>query len=151
MKALFRFLLFILLFLFIFNNHVQAGAINNVEKREKLEIGEKNSGTKEIAKTSRSKKIIMIGVSKDKASLIMLSRGIDKEERAFKNLEEAQDHLRGLLKKREVFEKDFYGVNITAYRYANVFDRLGYIRYKISELDKEIKKTKSEINKFKNK
>lgn len=151
MKILFRFLLFIFLFLFILINHVRAGPVNNVEKREKLEIWGKNLGANETAKSSTSKKIIMIDVSKDKASLIRLSRGIDKEERVFKNLKEAQDYLRSLLKKREEFEKDFYGVNITAYRYVNIFDCLGYIRYRISELDKEIKKTRSEINRFKNK
>jgi hypothetical protein len=149
MTILFRFLPFILLFLSILNTHVQPCSIKKAEKREKLEIEGKKSGEIEIEKISRSKKIIMIGAPENQASLIMLDREIDKEEIPFKNLNEAQDYLRGLLKERKEFEKDFYGVNITAYRYANIFNRMGYIRYKISEIDKEIKKTRIEIDKLK--
>lgn len=97
---------------------------------------------------SSPKKITRIAALKNQNSE-KRDRKIDKEEILFKNLKEARDYLRGLLKERKEFEKDFYGVNITAYRYVNIFNRMGYIRYKISEIDKEIKKTRIEIDKLK--
>ena len=68
-----------------------------------------------------------------------------------KNLVEAEKHLKFLLKKRNVFVGDFYGVNLTAYRYVHVFHRMGYIRYKIIQIDKEIKKVKFKISEIKKK
>ena len=101
-------------------------------------------------RASSPKKITRIAALKNQNSE-KRDRKIDKEEIPFKNLNEAQDYLRGLLKERKEFEKDFYGVNITAHRYVNIFNRMGYIRYRITEIDKEIKKTKSEIDRLKNK
>ena len=66
-------------------------------------------------------------------------------KKSFKDLEKAEKCLKSLLKEREVLEGDFYGVNLTAYRYVNIFDRLNYIRYRIMQTDRKIKKVKCEI------
>lgn len=66
-------------------------------------------------------------------------------KKTFKNLKEAEEYLRCLLKQRDMLVGDFYGINITAFRYVNIFDRLNYIRYKIMKVDKEIKETKLKI------
>ena len=68
-----------------------------------------------------------------------------------KNLKEAEEYLKCLLKKRKVLVGDFYGVNLTAYRYVNIFDRLGYTRYKIAEIDIKIKRAKFAISKLEKK
>jgi hypothetical protein len=72
----------------------------------------------------------------------------EERKEAFKDLKEAEEYLWCLLKERKNLEGDFYGINLTAYRYVNIFDRLGYIRYRIMQIDKEIKKTKLEIEKL---
>ncbi|KPJ67743.1 hypothetical protein AMJ44_07150 [candidate division WOR-1 bacterium DG_54_3] len=66
-------------------------------------------------------------------------------------LEEAEKYLEKLLKQRNILVGDFFGINQTAYRYALVFDRLGYIRYRIFQIDKEIKMTKQKITELKRK
>lgn len=68
--------------------------------------------------------------------------------RAFANFKEAEKFLECLEEERNVLVGDFYGINLTAYRYVNIFDRLGYIRYKIAELDKKIKRTKIAISRL---
>jgi len=68
-----------------------------------------------------------------------------EEGKDFKNLEEAEKYLQCLLRERDILEKDFYGVNLTAYRYVNIFYRLGYIRYRLKQIEEEIKETKIEI------
>lgn len=72
-------------------------------------------------------------------------------ERAFKNLEEAKKCLKCLEEERKILVGDFYGINLTAYRYVNIFDRLGYIRYKIGELDMKIKTVKTAVSRLKKK
>jgi len=75
----------------------------------------------------------------------------DQENRKkdFKNIEEAKKYLEGLIKEREILVGDFYGINITAYRYVNIFYPLGYIRYRIQKIDEEIVLVKKEIEKLK--
>ncbi len=72
-------------------------------------------------------------------------------KRVFKNLEEAEKYHKCLLEERKILVGDFYGINQTAYRYVNIFNRLGYIRYKIAELDKKIKITRLSISELKKK
>lgn len=69
-----------------------------------------------------------------------------EDKKVFESLKEAEEYFRCLLKHRDVLVGDFYGVNITAYRYTNIFDRLGYIRYKIKQIDRKIKITKVKIS-----
>lgn len=148
MTIIFRLLLLILLFLSVFGDHVQAVSSRNIEEREKLKSEKKNSETNKILKVSTSKKMISIGVLEDQSSLEKKDRRSEKEKKIFKNLKEAEEYLKCLKKERKVLVKDFWGLNITAYRYVNIFYRRGYIRYRISTIDEEIKKTKSEINKL---
>jgi len=126
-----RFLFLILLFLSVLSYPVKQAFSVNVEEEGKLEIEEKNSRVKEIFKME------MRGDQSCLAS---------KEKKIFKNLKEAEEYLRYLLKEREVLVGDFYGVNLTAYRYVNIFDRMRYICYKIRQIDKKIKKTKFRIS-----
>lgn len=69
----------------------------------------------------------------------------EPEARVFSSLEEAQEHLESLKKERQILEGDFYGINITDYRYENIFFRLGFIRYRIERIDEEIIRTKEII------
>lgn len=81
-----------------------------------------------------------------------LFNGIDAfnlEEESY--LKEIENRLRSLLKERDVLTGDFYGINLTAYRYVNIFDRLGYIRYKIKQINKEIKKMRLQLCEIKTK
>lgn len=73
------------------------------------------------------------------------------EEKIFQSLKEAEDYLQSLLKEREILTGDFYGINITAYRYSHIFYPLSYIGYRIKKIDEKIKKTKLQIDKLKNK
>lgn len=75
----------------------------------------------------------------------------ENEKKTFKSLKEAEEHLRCLQKQKETLAGDFYGTNITAYRYANIFFPMGYICYRIKQIDEEIEKIKLKINKLKNK
>lgn len=74
-----------------------------------------------------------------------------KEEKIFVSLKKAEEYLECLLKEREVLVGDFYGINVTAYRYVNIFDRLRYIRYRIKQIDRKIAETKSRISELKKK
>lgn len=74
-----------------------------------------------------------------------------EEKKIFINSREAEEYLECLLKERELLVGDFYGVNLTAYRYVNIFDRLGYIRFRIKHTDKKIEETKSRISELKKK
>jgi len=73
----------------------------------------------------------------------------ENEEKTFKSLKEVEEQLRCLQRKKETLAGDFFGINITAYRYATIFYPLGYIRYRINQIDKEIEKVKLEIEKLK--
>lgn len=70
---------------------------------------------------------------------------------SFSTIEEAQKYLQSLKKERQKLEGDFYGINITAYRYVNIFYPMGYIRYKIQKIDEEIERLELEIKKGKEK
>jgi len=68
---------------------------------------------------------------------------------SFKTINEAEEYLQFLRKERQKLEGDFYGINITAYRYVHIFYPLGYIRYKIKKIDEEMRRVESEIEKLK--
>jgi tetrahydromethanopterin S-methyltransferase subunit G len=55
----------------------------------------------------------------------------EEREKLIKRLEELE-------KERNILTGDFYGLNQYGYRYALVFDRLGYIRYRLDKVNKEI-------------
>lgn len=60
----------------------------------------------------------------------------------FKNKKRAKQYLMYLQKKKKLLRGDFYGINRQDYRYVNIFDRLGYIGYKINRVEKEIQQVK---------
>lgn len=158
-KIIVESLFLIPLLLAVPHSHVYASLSSDI-KVESLSSKEKSSHGGEEAKFSKAKKVIIIGVPKDQESLTkpkgsigIYKKGIkrdrsdsaEKEKKTFKTKEEAEEYLSCLLEERKVLEGDFFGINITAYRYVNIFYRRGYIGYKIFEIDKEIKRTKSAI------
>ncbi|MDH7513019.1 MAG: hypothetical protein QHH14_08745 [Clostridiales bacterium] len=64
-------------------------------------------------------------------------------EKELRSLRGAKEYLRELEKQRDILVGDFFGLNITARRYDLVFDRLGYIRYRIKQVDEEIARVKA--------
>ncbi len=72
------------------------------------------------------------------------------EEEIFQNLKEAEEYLKSHLKQKEILTGDFWGINITAYRYSHAFYPRGYIAYKINKIDAEIKKIRQQIDRLKN-
>ncbi|MBM3285631.1 MAG: hypothetical protein FJY81_07130 [Candidatus Aminicenantes bacterium] len=67
-----------------------------------------------------------------------------KEEKTGREEEkEAEGYLLELERQRDTLVGDFFGINITARRYDMVFDRLGYIRYRIKQVDEEILRVKA--------
>lgn len=70
----------------------------------------------------------------------------EDEEETQKGLrcrKEAEQYLKALEKQRETLVGDFFGINLTARRYDLVFDRLGFIRFRIKEVDEEIRRVKA--------
>ncbi|MCX7973654.1 MAG: hypothetical protein N3B16_04050 [Candidatus Aminicenantes bacterium] len=65
---------------------------------------------------------------------------LSEEERA-----ELEKKLEELKKQRDVLIGDFYGLNQQGYRYAFIFDRLGYIRYRIIKINEEIDQIQKKI------
>ncbi len=131
-----RFSFLILLSISLLGNPGEYGLSMNVRKGANLENEEKNLRANEMFKIS------LEGYQH------CSRRGVKK---IFKSIEEAEEYLKCLLKEKEVLVGDFYGVNLTAYRYVNIFDRLGYIRFKIAEIDIKIKRAKFAISKLEKK
>lgn len=75
-------------------------------------------------------------------------RSSQDNEKIMEELEEVEKHLKCLLKERDILVGDFYGLNITAYRYINIFDRLRYIRFRIKEIDEKIMEIEKRLSIF---
>lgn len=158
-KNIVKLLLLASLFLPVPHHHVQASASRDTRDKNLLHK-EKNSQLNETLKVSKPKKVIVISVPNGQKSLTKSKERIENrlskrgfkwsqscltEKETFKNREEAEEYLECLLEERKILEGDFFGINLTAYRYVNIFYRMGFIRYKIFEIEKEIKRTKSVI------
>ncbi len=140
MKTLTSPLLFILILVSAYTNHVHE-ILSSCDYREKTPISALMM--KEIT-----------DVQKDNNPLDKMEREIRNEQTGnqyylIEELKKAKKYLKCLLRERNVLEGDFYGINLTAYRYVNIFDRLGYIRYRIMQIEKKIKKTKLKISELK--
>lgn len=153
------FFLLMALFLYASLNRIQASEPTKAGEKNLL-YQEKNSRAIQAVKVSMSKRIIVMSVPEGQKSLPepkerrenkLSQKGFQwgqsclKEEKTFKDRGEAEIYLDCLLEERKVLEGDFYGLNLTAYRYVNIFYRSGYIRHKIFNIDKEIKRTKSAL------
>jgi len=115
-----------------------SNSVTQVFAREKESVDSKIS-QQELTKKERNKEPQEI----DKFSLQW------KKGKDIQTLKEAEEYLEKLLKQRNILVGDFFGINQTAYRYALVFDHLGYIRYRIVQTDKEIKAIKQKISELK--
>ncbi len=153
------FLLLMALFLSASLGHVQASGPAKAGEKNLL-FQEKNSRTNQTLRVSKSRKVIVLSMPESQKSLpeprdkgenelppkgFQWGQSCLEEEKAFKDRGEAEKYLECLLEERKVLERDFYGLNLTAYRYVNIFYRRGYIRHKIFNIDKEIKRTKSAL------
>jgi len=154
---IFRFFFLTAIFLCTSLNHIHASD-SPVLIDKNLLYQEKNSLADQTTKVSEPKKIMVMSASEGQKSLTRSRERIEnrqpekgfqwgqsclKEERTFKDRKEAEVYIDCLLEERKVLEGDFFGINITAYRYVNVFYRRGFIQYKVFEIDKEIKRVKS--------
>lgn len=130
MRQLFVFCIFCFL--------LMSNSVTQVLLAERENVGSKIS-QQEVNKRERNKEPQEI----DKFSLQWI-KGKD-----IQTLEEAEEYLERLLKQRNILIGDFFGINQTGYRYALVFDRLGYIRYRIVQTGREIKAIKQKITELK--
>ncbi|NIM90594.1 MAG: hypothetical protein GTO17_06560 [Candidatus Aminicenantes bacterium] len=152
--------LFIALFLFVSLRPVQASGTTKAGAKSLL-FQAKNSRANQRAKVSMSKRFLVMGVPKGAKSLperkergerelspkgFQWGQSCLEEEKTFRDRREAEKYLECLLEERKVLEGDFYGLNLTAYRYVSIFYLQGYIRKKIFNIDKEIKRTKSALH-----
>lgn len=108
----------------------------------------------EIKKCSlKPGQIILIGIVSpeleellfsDKGKLIPIDIEFEREltegERA-----ELKKRLEELKKEKDILTGDFYGINQFGHRYAMIFDRLGYIRYRLTKVNEEIVEIKKKI------
>lgn len=110
-----------------------------------------SSKTKEPA--LRPGTVIFIGViSPELEELLFLSKEkeitremeipLTEEERA-----QLEKRLEELKREKNILSGDFYGINQYGYRYALIFDRLGYIRYRLAKIDEEIAAIQKKISK----
>jgi hypothetical protein len=158
-RIIIRFLLLTALFLSASLNRIQASGSTKAGEKNVL-YPEKNSRANQTVKVSKPRKIIPPSIARGQKSLPKPKERIEnklsqkgfqwgesclEEEKTFKDRGEAGKYLQCLLEERKVLEGDFYGLNLTAYRYVNIFYRRGYIQHKIFNIDKEIKRTKSAL------
>lgn len=97
--------------------------------------------------------IILIGIiSPELEELLFSEKGelIPRETEAGRELSEDEraelkKKLEKLLKEKDILSGDFYGINQFGHRYAMIFDRLGYIRYRLTKVNEEIAEIKKKI------
>ena len=158
------FFLFVALFLSVSLRHIQASEPTKAGEKNLLFRGKNSRGNRTV-KVSKPRKIIVLTIPegqkllpepRERGENELSPKGFQwgqsclEEEKTFKDRGEAEKYLECLLEERKVLEGDFYGLNLTAYRYVNIFYRRGYIRQKIFNIDKEIKRTKSALRDIEN-
>lgn len=142
-----RFFLLIYLMFSFYPNHVQAFFTGYVEDEEKTQTEKKKHKADEIMTIPSLTKTEVIVIRKGQIYLIKPKLKIDeKMMKILQELKEAEECLKSLVKERETLVGDFWGINITAYRYVNIFDLRNYIRYRIMQTDKKIEKTELKIS-----
>ena len=147
MAIMLRFFLLISILIFFYPKHVQAKFVGYIEDEQKTQTEKKKQKANEIMKIRNLTETERIVIGKGRFQLIKPKIRIDDEMmKILTELKEAEERLKILMKERDILVGDFWGINITARRYDNVFDRRNYIRFKIIQTDKKIKKTKLEIS-----
>ena len=147
MAIVLRFFILISLLISFYPKHIQASFTGYVEDGEKTQTEKKKQKANEIMKIRSLTETETIVIGEGRFYLIKPKLKIDdKMMKISKELKEAEESLKTLVKERDILVGDFWGINITARRYDNVFDRRNYIRYKIVQTDKKIKKTKFKIS-----
>lgn len=147
MAVALRFFLLIYLLISFYPKHVQASFIGYAEDGEKTKTEQKKQKANEIMKIQSLTETEVIIIGEGQIQLIKPKLKIDDEMmKILKEVKETEECLKSLVKERETLVGDFWGINITAHRYDNIFDRRNYIRYKIMQADKKTKKTKLKIS-----
>lgn len=83
-------------------------------------------------------KLLFLSKEKETTSEVDISRTEEERSQLEKRLEE-------LKKEKNMLIGDFYGINQYGYRYALIFDRLGYIRYRLAKIDEEMAQIQKKI------
>jgi len=150
MAIVLRFFLLSFLLISFYPKHVQAAFTSYLEDGEKAKTEKKKHKATEIMKIQSLMETEVIVIEEGQIQLIKPKLKIDDEVmKILKELKEAEERMKTIVKERETLVGDFWGINITAHRYDNIFDRRNYIRYKIMQADKKIKKTKLRISNLK--
>jgi len=145
-----RFFLLISFLISFYPNHFQAAFTGYLEEEEQAQAEKKKHKETEIMKIQSLTETEVIVIGEGQIQLIKPKIKIDDEKmKILKELKEAEECLKSLVKEREILVGDFWGINITAHRYVNIFDRRNYIRYKIMQTDKKIEKIEIKISNLK--
>jgi hypothetical protein len=145
-----RFFLIISLLVFFYPKHVKAVITDYHEDEQKAGTEQKKQKATDVMTIESLIETETIIIGEGRFQIIKPKIRIDEETmKILKGLKEAEKSLKSLVKERETLVGDFWGINITARRYDNIFDRRNYIRYKIVQTDKEIQKTKLKISNLK--
>lgn len=150
MSNTFRCLLIIYLLFFLYPNHIQVKFGGYVEDEERAQAEKKKNKTEKAMKIQSLTETEVIIIGEGQFKLIKPKVKIDEETaKILKELKETEECLKSLVKERKTLVGDFWGINITARRYDNIFDRRNYIRYKIMQTDKKIEKIEIKISNLK--
>lgn len=69
-----------------------------------------------------------------------------KQELSWEEIARLRQRLKELERERQILTGDFYGINQYGYRYAMVFDRLGYIRFRLNQVETEIAEIRKKLD-----
>lgn len=115
---------------------------------EKLAPKEKQNGY-----GARPGKVIYIGIIPPEILEAPLDgqKEVAQEEKqeyrlSWEEIARLRQRLKELEKERQTLSGDFYGINQYGYRYALVFDRLGYIRFQLHQVESEMAEIRKKLS-----
>lgn len=68
-----------------------------------------------------------------------------EQKLSWEQIARLRQRLKELERERQILIGDFYGINQYGYRYAMVFDRLGYIRFRLHQVETEIAEIRKKL------
>ncbi|MGQ9470200.1 MAG: hypothetical protein ACUVR0_00720 [Candidatus Aminicenantales bacterium] len=68
-----------------------------------------------------------------------------EQELSWEEIARLRQRRKELERERQILTGDFYGINQYGYRYAMVFDRLGYIRFRLHQVETEIAEIRKKL------